>query len=391
MLGLLIVGLCGATANTVVVGLVSAKAHYQKSKLGMITSNPFFDKLDLIDQEEIVLGGWDIIRENAYESAIRNNVHEKKIIEEIREPLSKITPWPAIKSSLDIDDKPSKGQVINELHPRKLIDSIKKDINNFRENNKVDQVIVLNLSSTEKYRELSPDYGSIDGIMDLVDHPKNNTLISSGFMYVIAAIESGCGFIDFTPNLTLTSKGICDLAEKFKVPIAGKDGNTGQTLMKTVIAQMLKLRNLKLEGWYSTNILGNKDGEVLSREEHKKTKMIDKLGVLEPILGYSDFTHIVNIEYYPPRGDNKEAWDNIDFLGWFNRPMQMKISWLGRDSILAAPLIIDLCRLMDFSFNNSLFGIQSQLSLFFKHPIEPCAFDFFSQYEYLKAFYSEYC
>ncbi|MCF6154490.1 MAG: hypothetical protein E3K36_04395 [Candidatus Brocadia sp.] len=173
-----------------------------------------------------------------------------------------------------------------------------------------------------------------------------------------------------------------------KVPLAGRDGNTGQTLIKTVLGQMFKIRNLNLNGWYSTNILGNNDGLVLSMPEHRQTKMEDKLGVLEPVLGYNHFTHIVDIHYYPPRGDNKEAWESIDFSGWLGMPMSAKINWLGRDSILAAPLIIDLVRLMEFALRRGECGIQSQLAIYFKHPLGTSARGFSDQYMLLKNYYA---
>jgi myo-inositol-1-phosphate synthase len=206
-------------------------------------------------------------------------------------------------------------------------------------------------------------------------------------LYAYAGIETGCAFIDFTPNVTLDVPGVQELAVHSGVPIAGRDGSTGQTLMKTLLAEMLQARNLKLEGWYSTNILGNNDGMVLSRPEHREVKMHDKLSVLEPILGYNTFSHAVDITYYPPRGDSKEAWDSIDFIGWFSLPMTMKIDWQGRDSILAAPLVLDLCKHLQFALAKGAIGIQSHLAIYFKQPIGTGVLPFSVAVRRLKEYY----
>lgn len=206
-------------------------------------------------------------------------------------------------------------------------------------------------------------------------------------LYAYAAIEENCPFVDFTPNVTLETEALLELADIKNVPLAGRDGNTGQTLMKTVLGQMLKIRNLKLDGWYSTNILGNNDGKVLARNEHAEIKMRDKLGVLEPLLGYGDFDHTVNIEYFAPRGDNKEAWDSIDFLGWLDQSISVKINWLGRDSILAAPLILDLIRLLEYAQREGEKGIQSHLAMYFKNPLGTKTRGFFDQYKLFVDYY----
>jgi len=386
--GVLFVGINGATANTAVVGIVSESTGYKKSRQGMITADPFFTPLSLIEPSQMVVGGWDLFQENAYDAAIRNAIHDKEMVERLKEPLSAIISQPGIRRLQDVDDQPGHEQIIKGYSTKDTVKKICENIECFREDNGLNDIIIVNISSTEKYWELSTEYNEGDFILDQIK--SNNKQLSSGILYAVAAIKSHCAYIDFTPDLTLLSEGLWELAEEYKVPIAGKDGNTGQTLMKTIIARMLKVRNLKLLGWYSTNILGNRDGEVLSREAHKKTKLLDKLGVIEPILGYSDFHHVVNIEHYPPRGDNKEAWDSIDFLGWFDKPMQMKINLLGRDSILAAPLVVDLCRFSTHSLQKGLYGVQEQLSLFFKHPSKAPVCDFLGQYEYLIDYYSKW-
>lgn len=386
--GVLLIGLNGAVANTIVVGIVSEHVGYASSRLGMITTSAPFNALSLVAPSRMVVSGWDIFDENAYESALRNTVHEKQLVESVKTSLESITPWPGIRRRQDIDDQLDGAISMEEATPSETVAAIRQDIESFRVKNDLSHIIVLDVSSAEKSWELTPGYDSADSILKKIEDESSD--LSSGILYAVAAIQSGCAYVDFTPNLTLLAKGLWELAERHQVPIAGKDGNTGQTLMKTVLARLLRIRNLKLEGWYSTNILGNRDGEVLVRDAHQKAKMTDKQRVLEPILGYSDFDHVVTIDYYPPRGDNKEAWDNIDFLGWFERPMQCKINWLGRDSILAAPMLLDICRLMDFSLRKDLHGIQNQLSLYFKHPINAAEFDFFSQYEHLVRFYNRY-
>lgn len=387
-IGVLFIGLNGATANTTVVGIVSESIGSKKSRQGMITASPSLAHLSLIEPSQMVVGGWDLFKENAYESAVRNAIHDNMMIDGLKDPLSTIISWPGIRHCQDVDDQPGQENSLNGYSANDSIRIVCEDIERFREDNSIDNVIVINISSTEKYWELTQEFSSGEFILDQIE--LNNERLSSGILYAVAAIKSHCAYIDFTPDLTLLAEGIWALAEEYKVPIAGKDGNTGQSLMKSIVARMLKVRNLKLVGWYSTNILGNRDGEVLNREAHKKTKLIDKLGIIEPILGYSDYCHIINIEHYPPRGDNKEAWDNIDFMGWFDKPMQMKINLLGRDSILAAPLVLDLCRLLMHSLQNELYGVQEQLSLFFKHPVKPPVFDFFGQYNYLVDFYSKW-
>nr|MBC8554266.1 inositol-3-phosphate synthase [Candidatus Brocadiales bacterium] len=228
-------------------------------------------------------------------------------------------------------------------------------------------------------------YDNLEGFRKAITN--NDEGLTSGMLYAYAAIEENCPFVDFTPNVTLETGALLELADVKNVPLAGRDGNTGQTLMKTVLGQMLKIRNLKLDGWYSTNILGNNDGKVLARNEHSEIKMRDKLGVLEPLLGYGDFDHKVNIEYFAPRGDNKEAWDSIDFLGWLDQSISVKINWLGRDSILAAPLILDLIRLVEYAQRKGEKGIQSHLAMYFKNPLGTKARGFYDQYKVFVDYY----
>ena len=242
------------------------------------------------------------------------------------------------------------------------------------------------MSSTEKYFKVAEKDYRLPELQKILDEDNEN-LVTSSILYFWTAILTNSPYVDFTPNIALEIPALQKLASLKRIPYAGKDGNTGQTLLKTALAELFKARNLRIEGWYSTNILGNQDGYILNIPEHFETKLKDKLHVLEPILNYGDFTHIVDIRYYPPRGDNKEAWDNVDFIGWLNEKMSLKINWQGKDSILAAPLIIDLIRLIELASRLKKFGPQKQLSLYFKHPIGTNTYGFFQQHRNFVNYY----
>jgi len=385
-IGFLLVGLNGATANTTVAGSLAIKMGLSNNCDGMITETELFSHLDLAYFNQFVFGGWDVNGMDAYKSARFNKVLEPWLIEDLRPSLEMIRPWKAVTTVHDVDAARKADNIKTVSTLREGLMAIKQDIVSFKEQHDLDKAVVVYLASPLKQIGLNDIHKDLSSFRKgLID---NDPSISSAMLYALAAIETGCPFVDFTPNVTLKVPAILQLAEEKKVPLAGRDGNTGQTLMKTVLGQMFKIRNLKLQGWYSTNILGNNDGLVLSMPEHRQTKMEDKLGVLEPVLGYNHFTHIVDIHYYPPRGDNKEAWESIDFSGWLGMPMSAKINWLGRDSILAAPLIIDLVRLMEFALRKGEYGIQSQLAIYFKHPLGASARGFFDQYMLLKNYYS---
>ena len=384
--GVLFVGLNGATANTTVAGSLALKLGLSKNCDGMITETELFSHIDLVRFSQFVFGGWDVNGHDAYKSARFNKVLEPWLVEDMRPALEVIRPWKAVITAHDVDAARKADNVMAVSSLQEGLNALKQDILSFKDQHNLDKAIVVYLASPLKQVQLKDIHEDILKFRKaLLD---NDESISSAMLYALAAIETGCPFVDFTPNVTLKVPAILQFAEEKKVPLAGRDGNTGQTLMKTVLGQMFKIRNLKLQGWYSTNILGNNDGLVLSMPEHRQTKMEDKLGVLEPVLGYNNFTHIVDIHYYPPRGDNKEAWESIDFSGWLGMPMSAKINWLGRDSILAAPLIIDLVRLMEFALRKGEYGIQSQLAIYFKHPLGASARGFFDQYMLLKNYYS---
>lgn len=385
--GVLLVGLDGATANTTVAGSLALKKGLNNNCDGMITETEMFSQVELAQYDQFVFGGWDVNSHDGYKAARFNKVLEPRLVEDLRQDLEAIRPWKAVVTSHDVDSTKKADNVMITPSLREGLNVLKQNILSFKDRYNVNKIVVVYLASPLKHIELSDIHSDLSKfIKAMMD---NDESISSAMLYAYAAIETGCSFVDFTPNVTLEVPALLQLAEEKKVPLAGRDGNTGQTLIKTVLGQMFKIRNLKLQGWYSTNILGNNDGLVLSMPEHRQTKMEDKLGVLEPVLGYNHFTHIVDIHYYPPRGDNKEAWESIDFSGWLGMPMSAKINWLGRDSVLAAPLIIDLVRLLEFALRKGDYGIQSQLAIYFKHPLGTSARGFFDQYMLLRNYYSE--
>ncbi|MCF6148037.1 MAG: inositol-3-phosphate synthase [Candidatus Kuenenia sp.] len=384
--GVLFVGLNGATANTSVAGSLAIKRGLMNDRNGMLTESDIFSDLALAQFDQFVFGGWDINHSNAYDAARLNKVLERDLIEDLRDELEEISPWKAIITEHDVDYAKKANNILSVNSMEESVNLLKQDILSFKERHNLDRVVVIYLGSPLKQVKEKGFFHELPLFRKAIQN--NDESISSAMLYAYAAIESGCPFVDFTPNVTLKVPAILQLAEEKQVPLAGRDGNTGQTLLKTVLGQMFKIRNLKLTGWYSTNILGNNDGLVLSMPEHRQTKMEDKLGVLEPVLGYNHFSHIVDIHYYPPRGDNKEAWESIDFSGWLGLPMSVKINWLGRDSILAAPLIIDLVRLMEFALRSGEYGIQSQLAIYFKHPLNATARGFYDQYMLLQNYYS---
>ncbi len=385
-IGVLFVGLNGATANTTVAGSIALKKGLTNNCDGMLTETGLFSHLSLAQFNQLIFGGWDVTSRNAYNAAISNRVLESSLIEGLRTELEVLYPWKAVVTEHDVDSTKTAENVMATTSLQEGLDVLKQDIISFKDRYSLDSAIVVYLASPLKHIELCNTHNDLARFRKAIIN--NDKSISSAMLYALAAIETGCPFVDFTPNVTLKVPALLELAEEKKVPLAGRDGNTGQTLIKTVLGQMFKIRNLRLNGWYSTNILGNNDGLVLSMPEHRQTKMEDKLGVLEPVLGYNHFAHIVDIHYYPPRGDNKEAWESIDFSGWLGMPMSAKINWLGRDSILAAPLILDLVRLLEYALRRGECGIQSQLAIYFKHPLGTSARGFFDQYMLLENYYS---
>jgi len=385
-LGILIVGLNGAVSTTFLSGVYSIiKGHSSPvgsiSQMGTIrlgrreyNNSPLIkDIVPLADLSDLVFGGWDIRDENCYESALYANVLKKEDIEIVKNELMIIRPMKGVFEQEYV--KRLKGEYIKEGNNKfdKMM-MIKEDIRNFKIINDVDRLVVIWCASTEIYIPVNEIHQDLDDFIDAMIN--NDPDISPSMLYAYAAISEDVPFINGAPNLTCDVPAIIDYALENNVPIAGKDFKTGQTLMKTVIAPMLKAKMLGLNGWFSTNILGNRDGEVLEDPDSFKTKEESKLSVLNYILQpslypdlYSNYYHKVRINYYPPKGDDKEGWDNIDIFGWLGYPMQIKVDFLCKDSILAAPLVLDLVLFMDFAKRMGYKGIQDWLSFYFKSPM----------------------
>jgi len=384
-LGVLSVGL-GAVASTLIAGVELVKrgqglpagsmTQMGTIRLGKRTAgrSPLVkDFVPLADLNDIEWGAWDVYPDDAYVAASRAGVLEAgKHIEAISDVLRDIRPMKAAferKYARNLEGEHTMGSV----NKREMLNAIREDINRFRDEKQVDRLVMIWCASTEIYLEIGPahlDLASFEAAIDA-----NDDTIAPSMLYAYAAILEGVPFANGSPNLAVDTPVLRQLATERNVPISGKDFKTGQTLVKTVLAPMLKSRQLGLSGWYSTNILGNRDGEVLDAPENFKTKEESKLGVLEDILEpsknpelYGDIFHKVQINYYPPRGDNKEGWDNIDIFGWMGYPMQLKVNFLCRDSILAAPLALDLVLFMDLAQRAGLGGIQEWLSFYYKSP-----------------------
>lgn len=383
--GLMIIGLNGAIGTTLSAGLIGINKGIVEP-IGLVTELKEFKKVNLVELENLYISGWDINEENHLTCVKNQNVVPNEIINQIDEELTNVKVYNAPRVGISNHILHHNSSELN-LTRRNAIDKIINDINDNIERNNLDSCVIINAASTE----MTPK--GIENISDLNSLEKaiesDDPSITSGMLFAYASIITKSPYVNFTPSLTIGLPSLQELALREKVAICGNDGKTGQTLYKTVIAPMLKWRNLKLDGWYSANILGNNDGRVLEDPEHKKAKISSKSKVLDSILDYDDYFHRVEIHYYPPRGDSKEAWDNIDFTGWLGKKMSMKINWLGEDSILAAPLLIDLARLIEFTNEKKHYGVASHLSSFFKDPEGCTDHDFHNQISNLLEFYNE--
>ncbi len=385
-LGVLIPGIGGAVSTTFIAGVELVRRNLAEP-IGSLTQvgtirlgkrfeyrTPFIkDFVPLHSVDDLVFGGWDLYEANAYEAALYAKVLNRDHLESIKDFLGSIKPMRAVfdrRFVRNLDGtfvKP--GQNL-----RQHVDALKEDIARFKEANGLEHCIMIWCGSTEVYLKSEDIHASLDKFYEAVEN--NDSRIPPSMLYALAALESGIPYINGAPNLTVDTPAMLELAAKNKVAIAGKDFKTGQTLMKTILAPGLKARMLGLEGWYSTNILGNRDGLVLDDKDSFKTKEESKLSVLEYILQpqlyptlYKNYYHKVTINYYPPRGDNKEGWDCIDIFGWLGYPMQIKVDFQCRDSILAAPLILDLVLLTNLAQRVGMDGIQEWLSFYFKSPL----------------------
>lgn len=366
-LGIAIIGLGGAVGTTVVAGIELLKKNLI-GKTGLPLAEAGEDLTgDLADYENLIFGGWDLHGENLGSAAEEHDVLTHKQFVAVEENLRKIKPWRAVGDKAFLANIEGENQFSGSSY-RAVIESIQRDLQTFRAENNLDEVVVINLASTEKLADEGNEiFNSIISFDKALD--ENSTEISPAMLYAYAAIAEQVPYGNFTPSVAADIPALIEFAGRNKVPIAGKDGKTGQTMIKTVLAPALKTRALKVEGWYSTNILGNRDGLALSNAESLASKLKTKGSVLDDILGYKVEDHIVDIRYYRPRGDNKEAWDNIDIIGFLGQPMQLKVNFLCKDSILAAPLAIEIARLLDLAKRRGSFGIQEQLSVFFKLPM----------------------
>lgn len=402
-LGILIVGVGGAVSTTLISGVLSVRKGLSQP-VGSITQMatikmqngkemPIKDIVPIADLKDIVFGGWDIFPENAYQAAVYAEVLKAKDLEPIRTELENITP---MKAAFDHNyAKRLNGTFIKDTQTRwDMVEQLRADIRNFKEQNQCDRIVVLWAASTEIFIAPSAEHQSLQALEKAMKE-NNTAVIPPSMCYAYAAIAEGCPFIMGAPNLCVDIPAIWEFSEKINVPIAGKDFKSGQTLMKTVLAPMFKTRMLGVSGWFSTNILGNRDGEVLDQPENFKTKEVSKLSVIEQIFEpekypqlYGNLYHKVRINYYPPRRDNKEAWDNIDIFGWMGYPMEIKVNFLCRDSILAAPIALDLVLFSDLAARAGMKGIQTWLSFFCKSPMhdnehQP-VHDLFQQWRMLK-------
>jgi len=386
-LGILLPGM-GAVATTFIAGVMSIRRGLGKPigsltqlghiRLGKRTDNDspaIRDYVSLAKLDDIVFGGWDIFPDNAYQAAVRAGVLESKHLDPIKEELEKIKPMTAVFEQAYVK-KLNGPNVKKGTSKMNLAEQLMEDIKNFKSTNGCDRLIAVWCGSTEVYRKPTEVHMSLEKFENGLKASHDD--IAPSQIYAYACLKMGIPYANGAPNLTLDTPALLELARKQSLPVTGKDFKTGQTLMKTILAPGFKARMLGLEGWYSTNILGNRDGEVLDDPESFKSKEVSKLGVIDSILQpelypelYGNISHVVRINYYPPRGDNKEGWDNIDIVGWLGYPMQIKVNFLCRDSILAAPIVLDLALFMDFAMRAGMSGIQEWLSFYWKSPMTP--------------------
>jgi myo-inositol-1-phosphate synthase len=383
--GVLLVGL-GAVSTTTIAGIIAVRKGIAKPigsltqmgtvRLGKRTEHKapaIKDFVPIAGLDQLVFGGWDIFEDNCYEAARHAGVLEEKLLEQVKDELAAIKPMAAVFDRQYVKrlDGPNVKKGKNK---KDLADQLIADIRKFKADNKCDRLVLMWVGSTEIFMTEAPCHQSLAAFEKGLE--ASDPAISSSMIYTYAALREGVPFGNAAPNLSAEVPALQELAHKTGAPICGSDMKTGQTLIKTIIAPGLKARLIGVSGWYSTNILGNRDGEVLDDPESFKTKEESKKGALDYIFQphlypdlYKDISHVVRINYYPPRGDNKEGWDNIDIFGWLGYPMQLKINFLCRDSILAAPIVLDVALFLDLAKRGGLSGIQEWLSFYFKSPM----------------------
>ena len=391
-LGILVVG-CGAVATTMMTGVLMARkgltqligsmTQLDKMRVGKGAEKQYLhygDIVPLANLDDIVFGTWDVYPQNAYQAAMYAQVLQEKDIDPVRHELEKIVP---MKAAFDKDfAKRLDGSNVMTNKDGKMptrwemMEMVREDIRRFREEQQCSRVVVLWAASTEIYIPIEEKCHYQLSDLEAAMKADDRQHIAPSMCYAYAALKEGCPFIMGAPNTTVDIPAMWQLAEQTRMPICGKDFKTGQTLVKSGFAPIIGTRCLALDGWFSTNILGNRDGLVLDEPANFHTKEVSKLSTLETILKaddqpelYGDYYHKVRINYYPPRNDNKESWDNIDIRGWMGYPMQIKINFLCRDSILAAPVALDLCLLSDLAARAGRYGTQRFLSFFLKSPM----------------------
>ena len=384
-LGILLVGL-GAVSTTTIAGVLAVRKGLANPigsltqmgtiRLGKRTegrSPKISEAVPLVNLDNVVFGGWDIFEENSYQAARTAGVLETSLLDQIKPDLEAIKPMTAVFDQRYVKrlDGPNVKKGKNK---KDLAEQLRADIRAFKKDNTLDRLVMVWCGSTEVFMKESAAHQSIDAFEKALE--ANDPTIPSSMVYTYAALMEDVPFANGAPNLSVDVPAMMSLAQQKRLPICGKDFKTGQTWIKTVIAPGIKARLLGVDGWYSTNILGNRDGEVLDDPESFKTKEESKKSVLDYILQphlypglYEDLHHVVRINYYPPRGDNKEGWDNIDLVGWLGYKMQLKINFLCRDSILAAPIVLDLALFLDLAKRAGMSGIQEWLSFYFKSPM----------------------
>ncbi len=386
-LGILLPGM-GAVATTFIAGVMAIRrgigkpigsltqmGHIRLGKRTEGNSPAIKDYVSLAKLDDVIFGGWDIFPDNAYQAAVRAGVLENKDLEPIKEELEAIKPMTAVFEQAYVKklNGPNVKKGTSKMH---LAEQLMEDIKAFKASNHCDRLVAVWCGSTEVYRKPTEVHSSLAKFEAGLNGSHDD--IAPSQIYAYACLKMGVPYANGAPNLSLDTPALLELARKQGLPVTGKDFKTGQTLMKTILAPGFKARMLGLDGWYSTNILGNRDGEVLDDPESFKSKEVSKLGVIDSILQpekypdlYGNISHVVRINYYPPRGDAKEGWDNIDIRGWLGYPMQIKVNFLCRDSILAAPIVLDLALFMDFAQRASMSGVQEWLSFYWKSPMTP--------------------
>lgn len=385
-LGVLLPGMSGAVSTTFIAGVEAIKKGIGRPigsltqmgtiRLGKRTQkkSPLIKEfIPLADCKNIVFGGWDIFPDDCYEAALKAGVLKKDLLDRIKSSLRQKSPMKAVFSQKYVKNLSGK-HVKKGKTKMDLAEQLIRDIKRFKKQNKLDRVVMLWCGSTEVFIKPSKVHKNLKSFEEGLK--KSSRDIPPSMIYAYAALKCGVPYGNGAPNLSVDIPALDKLAKENKVPVAGKDFKTGQTLMKTILAPGFKSRLLGINGWFSTNILGNRDGEVLDDPWSFKTKEESKLSVLDSIFQphlypalYTDFYHKVRINYYPPRGDEKEAWDNIDIFGWLDYPMQIKVNFLCRDSILAAPIVLDLVLFLDLAQRAGMYGIQEWLSFYFKSPM----------------------